>query len=153
MTVRITTLLWLASFLVLLVSIIVSLYPTHHFSINAVISFNDDTSRSKLTFAWKIINKGRFEDFIDIIQELTRRMSRHHPSHKRIKKSEKYCDDLAWKSKLITSYRVSFFFFTNIWIYCLYWKDGIQGGGPKPYLHELLHYSWRALVNPTSRDT
>ncbi|CDP15307.1 unnamed protein product [Coffea canephora] len=107
MTARTTALLGLASFLILLVSILVSLYPAHHSSINTVTSFNDDTSRLKLTFVRRMIKKSGSEDFMDIIQELARRRSRHHHSHRRRKKSKNSCDDSAWKSKLIATYGVS----------------------------------------------
>ncbi|XP_071918727.1 probable pectinesterase 15 [Coffea arabica] len=58
--------------------------------------------------------KRGFEDFIDIIEELTCRMSKHHHSHRRMKKSENYCDDLAWKSKLMTGYGVSVVLTVNL---------------------------------------
>lgn len=113
MTTRTITLLWLSSFLILLVSMIVSLNPNHdHSSTNLFTSFNVNSSLN-LNFLQRMIKKSVFEDFIYIIEELARRRSRHHHSHRR-KKHKNSCDDSAWKSQLIAAYSVSLVFTVDL---------------------------------------
>ncbi|KAL3536205.1 hypothetical protein ACH5RR_004666 [Cinchona calisaya] len=107
MTTKTTTLLWLFSFLILLVSIIVPLYPTNDHSstsTSTITSISIDSSLKLGTFLRRIIKKSGFEDVIYFIEELARRRYRHH--HRR-KKQQKSCDDSVWKSKLVQNYGVS----------------------------------------------
>ncbi|CAK9157697.1 unnamed protein product [Ilex paraguariensis] len=102
MKAKTTAIFWFISLVIALLSIILALHCNHS-STSSTIAINTQT-RFELGFLKRVFKQSGIEDFLSVLEPISRRRSRHHHHRRRHKAT---CDETKWKSRLRPVYSVS----------------------------------------------